>query len=162
MDEKNGRKKINLNDCCCFVPYCDTDFMSLIRLCNGNFLQHFLTALSFSAVFFSFIDFCLIGQTENWKSTDHLFRSRISVEQKNLHRNRAGYDNRVRMVWFVSFRWCYLYEYVSSFLRASTDVKHSPSVSHVDCGQLSQWHLNCPVNYFRIILLLIREKVTCS
>lgn len=39
---------------------------------------------------------------------------------------------------------CYLYEYVSSFLRASTDVKHSPSVSHVSCGQISQWHFNRP------------------
>lgn len=46
---------------------------------------------------------------------------------------------------------CYLYEYVSSFLRASTDVKHNPSVSHVPCSQLSQWHFNRPVIQMRII-----------
>lgn len=39
--------------------------------------------------------------------------------------------------------WVYLNEYVTTpFGLDCTDVKHSPSVSHVDCGQLSQWHFN--------------------
>lgn len=42
--------------------------------------------------------------------------------------------------------WVYLYEYVIIPLLDCTDVKHSPSVSHVDSGQLSQWHFSRPVN----------------
>lgn len=136
--------------------------MKLIRLCNANFpyviYWHFCDN---NEIFFGFVfeanrqrnwfcslwPFALAQQFCFWipcseRKCDHC--ARIVIKKQGKKCSNEKFRRRLKLDQVKVLGKCYLYEYVSSFLRASTDVKHSPSVSHVSCGQISQWHFNRP------------------